>query len=234
MISANVQNYIENTSEFEVLVHFQALLSANFCFLFSLFFVFHVACCSDHQWKYWLFFWVVVVICFKWSLNLTWNCWKVYLGVFSRSYSPVLQGINPDQIFLVYLWDCNTEYNKKSPKQSCWCLSHLLLPCYPLACSSVKEINYVSLIQLFSWQIHVICFLSSYYSWGAYKLLNNMFQSLFRHQLGCLLFPNPFFHSFLKMVSWFSFSSPLCILEKFIKAWKTVSAGSLSPQDWIY
>lgn len=27
-----------------------------------------------------------------------------------------------------------------------------------------------------------------------------MFQSLFRDQLGYLLFPNPFFHSFLKMV----------------------------------
>lgn len=91
-------------------------LSANFCFLFSLFFMFHVACCSDHQWKYWLFFWVVVVICFKWSLNLTRNCWNLYLGVFSRSYSPVLQGINPDQIFLVCLWDCNTEYNKKKPQ----------------------------------------------------------------------------------------------------------------------
>lgn len=66
-----------------------------------------------------------------------------------------------------------------------------------------------------------------------------MFQNLFRDQLGCLQFPSPFFVSFLKIVPWLSFSSPLTlsgplwILEKFIKVWETVSAGSLSPQDWI-
>lgn len=92
------------------------MLSASFSF--SVFLILHCPCCQSFRSS------VKILTRSKGFFGLllsVWNAFSLGYGtaqacaweIFLKRCSAMLQGINADQIFLAYLWECLREYKKK-------------------------------------------------------------------------------------------------------------------------